>query len=78
MSAVGITPGQSTLPMEGRLIFYETIWEDEVPKGHTLLDMDAKTRAILQKIAVALDQFKQKKGKVPNELDELFPDYIKR
>jgi len=51
-------------------------WEDSFSTGRTLDDNDVKARRQLRELAVALDKFKKDKGELPNELEELVPNYI--
>ncbi len=66
-----------SLSYGGEIYFSNNRWESDIPKGHTLDDADAKIRAKLLKIAVALDLYKKDhEGDVPDALEELLPKYV--
>jgi hypothetical protein len=66
-----------SLSYGGEIYFSPMGWESAFPTGQTLDSKDAKVRARLMTLAVALDQYKKDKGEVPETLDALYPDYVK-
>jgi hypothetical protein len=55
----------------------QVMWENDCPQGASLKDDDAKVREQLRSLALALAKYRRVKGEVPDELADLYPDYVK-
>lgn len=69
-------PRPLCLTYGGEIFFMDEIWERIIPPGKTVNDPDAKVRRQLMTIAVTLNQYKKEKGDVPEELENLSPDFL--
>jgi hypothetical protein len=55
----------------------QAVWEADFPRGASLDDDDAKVRERLRILGSALARYKKDKGEVPEELEGLYPEYVK-
>ncbi len=55
----------------------EIIWENSFEQGRSLNDLDARVRKQLRRLGVALLEYREKNGDNPQELQDLYPEYIK-